>query len=77
MTEFFQSLTSAGVAWGDIGWATVDTLLMLGGALSLTLLLGLPLGIICSSPARASCFLRLAAMRRFLSRSIFCGRCPS
>ena len=46
MTEFFQSLTSGGVAWGDIGWATVDTLLMLGGALSLTLLLGLPLGII-------------------------------
>jgi D-methionine transport system permease protein len=46
MTEFFQSLMSGGVAWGDIGWASVDTLLMLGGALSLTLLLGLPLGII-------------------------------
>jgi len=46
MVEFFQSLMSGGVAWGDIGWASVDTLLMLGGALSLTLLLGLPLGII-------------------------------
>jgi D-methionine transport system permease protein len=46
MAEFFQSLMSGGVAWDDIGWATVDTLLMLGGALSLTLLLGLPLGII-------------------------------
>ena len=46
MMEFIQSLTSAGVAWGDIGWATIDTLLMLAGALSLTLLLGLPLGIV-------------------------------
>lgn len=46
MTEFMQSLMSGGVAWGDIGWASIDTLLMLGGALSLTLLLGLPLGII-------------------------------
>lgn len=32
------------VDWADIGWAGVDTLLMLGGSLSLTLLLGLPLG---------------------------------
>jgi D-methionine transport system permease protein len=32
------------VDWLDIGWATVDTLLMLGGSLTLTLLLGLPLG---------------------------------
>jgi D-methionine transport system permease protein len=39
-------LVSGGVNWGDIGWATIDTLLMLGGALSLTLLLGLPLGIV-------------------------------
>ena len=46
MTEFMQSLMSGGVAWGDIGWASIDTLLMLGGALSLTLFLGLPLGII-------------------------------
>ena len=46
MIEFLNGLVSGGVNWGDIGWATIDTLLMLGGALSLTLLLGLPLGII-------------------------------
>lgn len=46
MLEFFQNLMSSGVAWGDIGWASIDTLLMLAGALSLTLLLGLPLGIL-------------------------------
>lgn len=46
MSEFFSSLVSGGVNWTDIGWASIDTLLMLGGALSLTLLLGLPLGII-------------------------------
>ena len=46
MTEFFQGQMSSGVAWDDIGWASIDTLLMLGGALSLTLLLGLPLGIL-------------------------------
>jgi D-methionine transport system permease protein len=33
------------VYWSDIGWASVDTLLMLGGSLTLTLLLGLPLGV--------------------------------
>ncbi len=46
MFEYFQSLMSGGVAWGDIGWASIDTLLMLAGALSLTLLLGLPLGVL-------------------------------
>lgn len=46
MLEYFQSLMSGGVAWGDIGWASIDTLLMLAGALSLTLLLGLPLGVL-------------------------------
>jgi D-methionine transport system permease protein len=35
----------AHVDWSDIGWASVDTLLMLGGSLTLTLLLGLPLGV--------------------------------
>jgi D-methionine transport system permease protein len=34
------------VDWLDIGWATIDTLLMLGGSLLLTLLLGLPLGVL-------------------------------
>jgi D-methionine transport system permease protein len=33
------------VDWSDIGWAGVDTLLMLGGSLTLTLLFGLPLGV--------------------------------
>ena len=46
MFEYFQSFMSGGVAWGDIGWASIDTLLMLAGALSLTLLLGLPLGVL-------------------------------
>lgn len=46
MIEFLNGLVSGGVNWGDIGWASIDTLLMLGGALSLTLLLGLPLGIV-------------------------------
>ena len=32
--------------WVEIGQATVDTLLMLGGALPLTLLIGLPLYIV-------------------------------
>ncbi|AOB33160.1 metal ABC transporter permease [Bordetella sp. H567] len=34
------------VDWTDIGWASVDTLSMLGWSLSLTLLLGLPLGVL-------------------------------
>ena len=34
------------VNWGDIGWASIDTLLMMSGSLTLTLLLGLPLGVL-------------------------------
>ncbi|OZI63072.1 methionine ABC transporter permease [Bordetella genomosp. 11] len=34
------------VDWADIGWASVDTLSMLGWSLSLTLVLGLPLGVL-------------------------------
>lgn len=45
MNEILQSLMLVGIDWGDIGWASIDTLLMLGGALSLTLIFGLPLGI--------------------------------
>lgn len=48
---FFRNLDSA--KWGDIGQATVDTLLMLAGALPLTLLIGLPLGValfLCGAP---------------------------
>ncbi|WP_442680766.1 methionine ABC transporter permease [Sphingomonas sp. ASY06-1R] len=36
----------ANVDWGDIGQACVDTLLMLGGSLFLTILVGLPLGVL-------------------------------
>lgn len=46
MAQFLQGLLGGGVDWTDIAWATADTLLMLGGALSVTLLLGLPLGIV-------------------------------
>jgi D-methionine transport system permease protein len=45
MNEYLSGLFS-NVDWLDIGWATVDTLLMLGGSLALTLLLGLPLGVL-------------------------------
>lgn len=41
---FFSHLDAA--KWADIGQATLDTLLMLGGALPLTLLAGLPLGVL-------------------------------
>jgi len=44
MMELFANLFSH-VDWKDIGWASLDTLAMLGGSLALTLLLGLPLGI--------------------------------
>ena len=51
MTSITSLTTLAGswfshVDWIDIGWAGVDTLLMLGGSLTLTLLLGLPLGVL-------------------------------
>lgn len=46
MTDLMNFLMLVGIDWADIGWATVDTLLMLGGALSLTLLFGLPLGVL-------------------------------
>ena len=32
--------------WGELGRACIDTLLMLGGALGLTVLIGLPLGVL-------------------------------
>ena len=44
MNEILSSFFS-NVAWWDIVWASLDTLAMLGGSLTLTLLLGLPLGI--------------------------------
>ena len=36
----------ANVDWADIGKATIDTLLMLGGSLVLTVILGVPLGVL-------------------------------
>ncbi|HVK41527.1 methionine ABC transporter permease [Caulobacter sp. CCNWLY153] len=34
------------IDWADIGLATIDTLTMLGGSMALTVILGLPLGVI-------------------------------
>lgn len=34
------------IDWAEIGRATVDTLLMLGGSLALTILFGIPLGVL-------------------------------
>jgi len=45
MDAFFSGLFS-NVDWYDIWLATLDTLLMLGGSLLFTLLLGLPLGVL-------------------------------
>jgi D-methionine transport system permease protein len=41
---FFRHLDAG--KWADIGQATRDTLLMLGGSLPLTLIIGLPLGVL-------------------------------
>ena len=38
--------------WGEIGRACIDTLLMLGGSLALTVLIGLPLGVLLYLTAR-------------------------
>ena len=43
-TGFFRHLDAG--KWADIGQATLDTLLMLAGSLPLTLLIGLPLGVL-------------------------------
>lgn len=45
------------VDWGDIGQATVDTLLMLAGSLALTIVIGIPLGVLLFMSAKG----RLAA----------------
>ena len=34
------------IDWSEIGQATIDTLSMLGGSMVLTVILGLPLGVI-------------------------------
>lgn len=43
MSGWFEHLDAG--KWAEIGTATLDTLLMLGGSLPLTILIGLPLGI--------------------------------
>lgn len=43
--QAFWSLM-AGMDWGLIGWATVETLMMTGASLVFTVLLGLPLGVL-------------------------------
>lgn len=44
MNEWFPHLDAG--KWGEIGTAMLDTLLMLAGSLPLTLLIGLPLGVL-------------------------------
>lgn len=45
-TPILQTLFPNIDDWGEIGHACVDTLLMLGGSLVLTVLIGLPLGVL-------------------------------
>ena len=44
------------VDWAEIGYASLDTLSMLGGSMLFTVLLGLPLGVLLflTSPGRCS-----------------------
>lgn len=45
-TPLLQALFPNIDDWGELGRACIDTLLMLGGALALTVLIGLPLGVL-------------------------------
>jgi D-methionine transport system permease protein len=45
-TPWLQALFPNIDDWGELGRACIDTLLMLGGALALTVLIGLPLGVL-------------------------------
>ena len=56
--DFFQN-----ISWPDIGQATFDTLLMLGGSLLLTLILGIPLGVLLFLTARGQIGRSLIANR--------------
>ncbi|MHC3126050.1 metal ABC transporter permease [Brevundimonas sp. GN22] len=51
------------VDWGDIGQATIDTLLMLAGSLVLTIAIGIPLGVL----------LFLSGKRRLASNPVLNG----
>lgn len=55
---FFQN-----ISWPDIAQATLDTLLMLGGSLLLTLILGIPLGVLLFLTARGQIGQSLIANR--------------
>jgi len=46
MAPLLQSLFPNIDDWGELGRACIDTLLMLGGSLALTVLIGLPLGVL-------------------------------
>jgi D-methionine transport system permease protein len=46
MASPLQSLFPNIDDWGELGHACIDTLLMLGGSLALTVLIGLPLGVL-------------------------------
>ena len=48
---FFRHLDAG--KWADIGQATIDTLLMLGGSMVLTVILGVPLGVLLGSNEKA------------------------
>lgn len=54
--------------WGEIGWDALDTLLMLAGALPLTLAIGLPLGVLLylSGPRQLHARPRLYAVLSFI-----------
>lgn len=60
MNDYMSSLL-VNVVWYDIGWATLDTLMMLGGSMLFTVLLGLPLGVV----------LFLTSPRQLFERKVF------
>lgn len=72
METFFVNID-----WSEIARATIDTLLMLGGAMALTVVFGIPLGVLLYLSGKG----RLAAnpvLNGLLSSwSMCCGRCPS
>lgn len=53
----------ANIDWYEIWLAAGDTLLMLGGSLLFTVLLGLPWACCCSCAARVSCWKPKASTR--------------
>ena len=70
-TGFFRHLDAG--KWADIGQATIDTLLMLGGSLPLTMIIGLPLGVLLFISRRDGLF-PLPRLNRVLGAVINLGR---